>query len=209
MSRLKKFNTQAGSLPASDGTQFNKLEALANGEYPCFIDSIALKELDTGDVLAVKLIVNITDSQAITVDWDTWLTGSDDYGNFSLKEPTVKYLRSQLKSLGVDEQAWEPDLFFDRLEQCLPFLKGMSFKGRKTSKPGEKDGKLFHNLYVKNRIQDGRPARITVDMLLGSPPTPVARPAAQAAAGQAANPNEDIPFGFLIALAASVISTLV
>lgn len=195
MSRLKAHNREAAGTAATEGGKFKKVDELANGEYHCQIAAAELKELDIGDVLAIKIYVNVTPTEAVTIDWDTWLSNVES-GIVTIKHPAIGYMRSQLRSLGIEESAWEPDLFFDRLEQALPFLRGMQFQCRKTSKPGD-NGKVFHNLYVKSRHSDSQPAKVTLAMLgevtpqglnYNSSPTPTPP------VSPPANSNDDIPF---------------
>lgn len=205
MSRLKSTSREAAAVAANEGGQFKKVEELKNGEYRCFVHAAELKELPMGDVLAIKLHVEISPTQSITIDWDTWLTNVD--GSIAVvKQPTVGYLRSQFKTLGFEESHWEPDLFWDRLEQSLPFLRGMVFQCRKTSKSGD-NGKMFHNLYVKSRLQDSQPAKVTLAMLGEVLPAGLNEGTAPPAQQQPANAGAtaaDIPF----ALAIGMISTL-
>jgi len=148
------------------------LGSLPDGDYDFEVVSAVLERTEKTKDLILRLGLKVIGTGGLI-----------ENAYFFRNQQAVDILGSDLCTLGFDTLDWKPPArpFSQELVQAVPKLPGRKFRGKKVTKPNDRDpAKPFHNLYVNS--------------LLSSAPGPGGySPPAPATAGYGAG-DADIPF---------------
>lgn len=149
---LDEFDT--GFAPA-EGSRPNELASLPDGTYDFEIaDSELIRTKDKG-VRIWKMSVRVLTPgsyQGLTVE----------RAAFPKDKESVAYIGKDCLTLGFDSDMWNPKnerKFSVEFPKAIAIMKGLRFEGKKVSNTSTSNGKLYHNLWINKRIEDGKPAR--------------------------------------------------
>lgn len=123
------------------------LDTLPDGDYDFSIQDAELTRTQKDKELLLKLALRVESSLA-----EMGKVVEKPY--FFRTQTSVDILGSDLCTLGFDADRWKPEFgrkFSAELPLVVPKLKGMRFRGKKTSKV-EAGGKTYHNLFVNTKL---------------------------------------------------------
>lgn len=149
---LKQFDEP--KIKPSSGGFVNKLEAVPDGEYEVEVVNHESKDVKDGAVLSANLIT--TKGLEFPKEW------------FIISNDKMAQFLGDLKKMGFDVDNWTVENNRPRSEEidkALKCMKGMRFKVVKKSEVSKKDQKTYHNLYVNERLADGKPNPVPVEYL--------------------------------------------
>lgn len=163
MASLEDFEDEAKVPPTKPNV--SDLEKLPNGEYTFQVRSLTQKNTDGGRLIVKLALLVISDGEYhdAKVTKDYWLDKKDkDSGECVKDAKAFEFLRRDLITLGFDVPNWNTSTgrpFNGEFKKACAVIGGVEFKGKKVSDRGEKDGTMFHNLYVNKRSDtDGKPS---------------------------------------------------
>lgn len=140
------------------------LKDLPDGDYEFVIDKAEQSDTKGGTLLRLKLSV-LTEGPASgkEVDHVYFMTTIDKQTQKpALNEIGMSVLKKDLATLGFDEPNWKKATgrpFSKELVKAQHAMKDMKFKGKKTTNGN------YANLFVNERLDDGKPKQIGSDEL--------------------------------------------
>ena len=140
--------------PDMKPTSFDgELSKIPDGDYLFQINSIETKQVREMDIIEMEVqILTAGPCEGMKVKRPTFIKD----------QATANRWAYDLSMLGFDVNAIRQGDPNEQGAKVLRVMNGMSFMGKKTTTEEEKNGqkKVYHNINIKSRGQDGKPEKI-------------------------------------------------
>lgn len=119
------------------------IDTLANGDYEFEVENAALDQINSMRVMRLNLKVLPAARQVEQVYWLN-------------RQEGVNGLLAEMAALGFPAHTWGSGPGKTPLSvaipDCVGRLRGVRFRGSKTSRPGKQGGQSYHDLHISGRL---------------------------------------------------------